>query len=135
LYERPLVYLACPYSHDSDEVVDARAAVATVIAGRLTRDAGLSVFSPITHSHEMVRECERMPNDWDFWETIDRDYLRVSHQILVVDLPGWEQSVGVTAEREYADLQGIPTTLLDPTEYIDDDDDRFYPAFNPTDYE
>ena len=74
---------------------------------------GLNVFSPITHSHPLYDLGMR--GDWDFWKRIDVEYLRLSEKIVVLMLPGWLESKGVTAEIKLAKEMGIPVEYLQPS--------------------
>lgn len=108
---RPLVYLACPYSHKDPAVREARFHAVTRYAARLTNE-GLIVFSPITHSHPM--HLIGLDGDWTFWERVDRVYLGLCHKIFVLKLPGWEESIGVTAEIKIAQESGMEIEYVEP---------------------
>lgn len=99
---RPLTYLAVPYSHVDPEVMEARYQHATLATAWLMRTLGYNVFSPITHSHPL-HVIGGLRGDWDFWRDVDIEYLSVSCRIVILALPGWDKSTGVTAEREIAD--------------------------------
>lgn len=108
---RKLWYLASPYSHCEEEVKNKRAEQAAIAASELTK-AGVLVFSPIVHSHAMHR-VGGLEGTWDFWQKIDLDYLNHSALLVVLKLPGWEKSVGVTAEIAYAHQIGLSIDYLD----------------------
>ena len=86
--ENQLIYLACPYSHSDKYVRIARwMAVNRVAADILS--AGDYVFSPISHTHPIVEAADgKLPVGWDFWETYDRQYLKVCKKLIVLRLPG-----------------------------------------------
>jgi hypothetical protein len=110
---RPLVYLANPYS-GTKEIQQERFELACKAASWLMREfPHLNVFSPIVHSHPL-HVIGNLRGDWTFWERIDREYISLSHLMVVLDLPGWEKSVGVTAELKIAAEQKIPVVHLDP---------------------
>jgi hypothetical protein len=112
---RPLTYLACPYSTPDPAEKEWRYKQVTLAAAWLTRQYGLTVFSPITHSHPMhtIGKCE---GDWKFWEKIDRNYLAVSKELIILMLEGWDKSVGLVAEQALAMSAGIPVHYLCPTD-------------------
>src|ERR1035437_3044741 len=112
---RPLTYLACPYSTPNPEEKEWRYKQVTLAAAWLTKQYGLTVFSPITHSHPMhtIGKCE---GDWKFWEKIDRNYLAVSKELIVVMLEGWDRSIGLVAEQALAETAGIPVRYLCPVD-------------------
>lgn len=109
--DKPLLYLACPYSHDRDLVVERRVAAVNNVSARLM-EKKINVFSPITHSHAVQKMSFDVPNTWEFWEKVDKEYLDVSYALLVCCLNGWDESTGVTAEIQYKD----PVYYLDPIE-------------------
>jgi hypothetical protein len=71
----------------------------------------LNVFSPITHSHPLHVRGD-MRGDWAYWEGIDREYLSVSRELIVLLIDGWQTSTGVTSERDIARQMGIPVRFL-----------------------
>jgi hypothetical protein len=110
---RPLVYLACPYSHDDRAVRVARFEAASAAAGKLMQD-GLKVFSPISHTHTIAEMCA-LPLGWDFWEAFDRAFIGHSHKLIVLRVEGWRESKGVSAEIGIAQELGIPVEYMEPT--------------------
>jgi len=105
-----LVYLASPYTHIQPEVMEARYQAALEKTAQLTRQ-GAAVFSPIVHSHPMGLAFN-LPQDWSFWERVDRAFIAQCSELLVLCLPGWEQSTGVRAEIAIAHQLGIPVRML-----------------------
>jgi hypothetical protein len=90
-----VIYLASPYSHPEPCVREERFHAVCQKAAELIRE-GMIVFCPIAHSHPMT--VFGLPVDWDYWEAFDRAYLSVCNELLVLTLPGWEESQGVQAE-------------------------------------
>jgi hypothetical protein len=109
---RPLVYLACPYSDPDREVRLKRFHAANVAAGKLMTATGEHVFSPISHTHA-IAEDGRLPFNFDFWASYDRAILSVCHKIYILRLDGWQTSKGVLAEMSIAVEMGIPIEFLD----------------------
>jgi hypothetical protein len=109
---RPLVYLACPYSHPDRAVRLKRFWAANVVAGELIVNRGEHVFSPISHTHP-IAEDGSLPLGWDFWAAYNRAVLSVCHKMYVLRLPGWDVSRGVLAELSIAVEMGIPIEFLD----------------------
>ena len=100
-----LIYLACPYSDPSEEVRLQRVVEADRVAGMLVGH-GYAVFSPISYSHRLVKSVPASFGDG--WYEFDLEFLRRSDLVLVLQLPGWEQSRGVALERDEANKWGIP---------------------------
>lgn len=111
---KPLVYLACPYSHDDPDVRRGRFEAAN-LAGGLLMQQGVLVFSPISHGHPMALEVE-LPTHWEYWEAFCRAYLSHSHKILVLTLDGWDTSKGVAAELAIAKELGLVVEFKNPKE-------------------
>lgn len=111
---RVLVYLAAPYSHPDESVRESRFLIINAEASHLMRDRGLRIFSPISHSHS-IAVAGGLPGDWDFWESFDRAILNVCFKMIVLTLPGWQESKGVTAEIALAKEMGIPIEYLAPS--------------------
>lgn len=97
-----LTYLASPYSHEDPAVRESRFHAACRKAAELML-AGDVVFAPIAHSHPI---SEQMPmgkaTDHELWMSQDLPILRRCDRLLVLMLPGWDQSRGVREEMEVA---------------------------------
>jgi Domain of unknown function (DUF1937) len=101
-----LIYLACPYSHESATVREARFVLANAAAAVLMR-AGLYVFSPISHTHP-IAQTGGLPLGWDYWEGYDREILSHCGALVVLAADGWKESTGVSGEIRIALDLGIP---------------------------
>jgi nucleoside 2-deoxyribosyltransferase len=106
-----MIYLASPYSHRDVHVREWRFQQACRAAAALLR-AGLTVFSPIAHSHPIAQHG--MPMSWEFWSRMDREYLSRCDVLAVLTLPGWRESVGVQAEIALAQELGLPVVYVEP---------------------
>jgi len=102
-------YLAIPYSYkvEDKELKDAveriRFEIANAICAYFMR-LGVVMFSPISHSHPLVKYG--LPTDWDYWKSQDIAYLSVCSSMVVVQIEGWEQSKGVQEEISRMKEQG-----------------------------
>lgn len=108
---KPLVYLACPYSHPDPKVRRERFLAANAAAAKLMRQ-GLNVFSPITHCHPIAIDHD-LPGDWQFWKRYDRAFIDCSNRMFVLTLDGWEESDGVKNEIEIATELGIEVEYME----------------------
>lgn len=79
---------------------------------------GLCVFSPITHCHPMAQE-HTMPRTWDFWGNLDRQFIIASQAVFVLMMPHWEDSVGITAELQWAEDLGLPIYFFECPDYVE----------------
>lgn len=106
------IYLAVPYSHPDPDVRADRAAMADCVAAQLFC-AGNIVYSPISGWHGVATK-HRLPTDWDTWQRHDESFLDWCDEVTVICAPGWEESTGVTAERQYAEKRGKPISFVNP---------------------
>lgn len=107
-----MIYLVSPYSHPDSAVREKRFCEACRAAATLL-SAGHAVFSPIAHSHPLV--THGLPTDWAFWEQWGRNMLTRCDEVVVLQLDGWIDSVGVRAEIEMARELGKPMQFVEPS--------------------
>lgn len=106
-----MIYIASPYSHEDPAVREHRFREACRMTAALVH-AGHVVFSPIVHSVPLADYG--LPNTWAFWRHQDQVYLERCDTLVVLMLPGWQESVGVAGEIQIARELGKPTIYLDP---------------------
>lgn len=101
--DRPLVYIAGPYSQD-DQVLNTRAAV--LYAEALEKDANVGVVIP----HLSMLWHTISPADYFVW--LQRDLIALSRCDALVRIPG--DSRGADNEILFAQSRGIPTFAYFP---------------------
>lgn len=106
------LYLASPYSRFIDGV-DAAYLLVSDISDSLER-AGIEHFCPIKSSHEICARSGIDKVDHDFWMAVDRHFMERASGLIVAGLDGWEESLGVIAERAYFGAASKPIYFLDP---------------------
>lgn len=111
-----LTYLAGPYSHADKDMEVFRFEILNQVAAKLMRQ-GKMVFSPISHSHPIALSS-KLPTDWKFWKQFATSYLMCSKELYVTMLPGWKESVGVTAEIEFARNAKMRIYYIDENCYV-----------------
>lgn len=117
---RPLTYLCCPYTSRKRTAgarlreQRARFVLVTRATAWLIENAGWNVLSPITHSHP-IHVLAGLKGDWKTWERIDLEFIDCSRRAVVLCIPGWRESVGVTAELKYIRASGLPVLYVKPT--------------------
>lgn len=94
--KKSLVYLAAPYSDPDPAVRKRRFRQINKVASAFMRE-GIHIYSPISHSHPIV-QAGGLPTGWDFWELCDRAVLSCCVLMVILRLPGWDQSTGVACE-------------------------------------
>jgi hypothetical protein len=104
------VYLASPYSHPDESIMEARFVAAEAATARLLRRS-VWVYSPIVHCHELAKKFD-LPKDFVFWQEYNFAMIRGAAKLYVLRIDGWEASKGVTAEIAYARELGIPVIPL-----------------------
>jgi hypothetical protein len=112
-------YLAIPYSDKDKNVMDFRAAVSDYIFAKLSNE-GRIVYAPISSCHSIAKKYG-MPKTFEFWEKVCLEFVGLAYKLIVVRLPGWQSSVGLTAELKLAKILGIEIEYLDPIPYIMND--------------
>jgi len=108
-----MIYLASPYTHPDPAIRQQRFVAVCKATAAMTRN-GEHVFSPIAHSHPLVEHGGLTDVTWDFWEKIDHNFIELCSDFSVLTLPGWEGSIGVSAEIEFAKNLGRTITYLHP---------------------
>lgn len=107
------IYLAGPYSHTERKVREERFHQINRVAARLM-ERGWVVYSPISHNHSIALHYD-LSTGWDYWGRLDRAFIKHALLMAVLMLPGWRESVGVTAEIAIAKEFNVPICLFDPT--------------------
>lgn len=109
-----LVYLASPYTSTDPKVRAARVEAACRHTAALLEE-GHPVFSPVAHSHgicDYLKDDRRL--DPEFWMLQDLAVLEHCTKVVVLMLPGWDQSRGVGREIAEAAHRGIEVEYREP---------------------
>lgn len=109
-------YLGLPYSDEDPTLMDYRAEISDIICADLMNQNRI-IFAPISSCHHIARKY-RLPRTWDFWKHVDEEFLKISKTLIIITLPGWEESTGLTEERSIAERYEIPEEFIDPDPYI-----------------
>ena len=103
-----LIYIASPYSHNNEDTEYSRFEQVCEYAGAMMR-AGKNIYSPIAHSHP-IAERVGLPTGWEYWHQLDHAMITRCTELHVLQIDGWQESVGVAAEIKIAQAFGIPVT-------------------------
>jgi len=106
-------YLASPYSHPDPVVRQQRFEAVCKVAAKLML-AGEVVFSPIAHSHSIETVGLKDVKNGAFWKEQDIPILRHAARLVVLMLPGWQESAGIAWEIETAQYLRIPVEFIEP---------------------
>lgn len=106
-----LIYLASPYSHPDQEVRNERMRVFCLTDAALMR-AGIMSCSPL--SKHFITQFTDIPTTWEYWKDYCHTMLPRCDAVYVIDVDGWEQSVGTQAEIDLAKRLSIRVALIQP---------------------
>lgn len=93
-------FLASPYYDQDPQVRAERYRKASAALAALIHE-GRSVFSPIVMCHELAVEQDMKMEARDWWD-FNRPFLLRAANVIVLQLPGWQESKGVDAEIQLA---------------------------------
>jgi len=105
------LYLACPYSHTNSAERERRFRTVCRAAAKLMQ-AGIVVFSPLSHSVPIVEHGGLGEMTHEFWMSQDIPFLQRCDELLVIGLEGWEDSLGVREEMFQAMALRKPITVI-----------------------
>lgn len=98
-----VVYLASPYSHPDKDVMQRRFEEVCVVHAELLEKIGdcYAFIGPIAASHSIAQLAD-LPTNWEFWKAQDEALLSKCDELWVLELDGWDKSIGIKAEVDYA---------------------------------
>lgn len=100
-------YIASPYTNSEPEVVDRNYSEVCRFCGWLAKNRPYwHVFSPIVHWHTISQDYD-IPGDADYWEDYNKKYVEMHDSLIILKIPGWEESKGVATEIEHAKKHGL----------------------------
>lgn len=105
------IYLACPYSHEIEDIRISRFHLANRKAAHLM-EKGYIVFSPLSHSHPISNYTKTDSMDHDFWLKQDLTWLAMCDELWIYCLPDWEKSRGIKEEVLFAEKNHIPVYYI-----------------------
>lgn len=106
-----VAYLATPYTLRPD--IDRAFQQASRIAAHLSL-AGITIFSPIAHSHPMVRAAGLDHTNPAIYAALNKKMLDVCAYLIVVQMDGWQDSDGMREEIEFFERMHKPIYDCDP---------------------
>mgnify|MGYP000945932908 CR=1 FL=1 len=106
-----VAYLACPYSHKDPRIQRKRLKQVNQTVHELLSQ-GIHVYSPLTHNVPI--NDLGFNGDWLKWSSFDHEMLSRCDRLIVLKLPGWEDSKGVKAEIEKAKELNLCIEWMEP---------------------
>ena len=112
-----MIYVASPYSSDTRIVESQRAAAVARYTSHLIRQ-GQAAFSPIAHGH-FIEECvvKGTAPTYRDWLIHGINMLRISEEVHVFMLDGWQESQGVSKEISFAENKQLNIEYISPIGY------------------
>lgn len=102
---KPLIYLASPYSSDNGTTINRRVTATQQATAKLIEQGNL-IFSPIVHSHPIADLVSFSPINtakaMSGWTAYDEAIIDKCDEVWVLMLDGWDKSRGVSHEIAYA---------------------------------
>jgi len=105
-------FLAAPYHNEDIAIMQERFEKTEAVLAHFLQD-GQAVFSPIVMCHDLALDYGLGLQAKD-WVEINDAFLERANELIVLMLPGWEDSVGVQGEIAYSHTLGIPILYYDP---------------------
>lgn len=106
---RPIIYLACPYTHTSAAIRLRRFNLATLAAAHLIKQGNI-VYSPITMTHPIDVVLSHSVTEGtlgsDYWTAFDEAFMDVCAEMVILKIDGWDRSRGIAREAAYFKAQG-----------------------------
>lgn len=110
--EDSYIYIASPYSHPDYRRMIKRYEEVRAYTSECLK-SGEVVYSPINDNHPIAAHHD-MPTDWAFWARVDKTFIRNASKLRVYMMDGWDKSVGLKAEVEYAKELGMEIEYVQP---------------------
>ena len=107
-----MIYLASPYSHPDPGVRFYRYVQARRFVGQRFQ-VGEHVFSSIVYCHPIAEQIA-LPTDHLYWLEFNKNFLLAAQSVYLLKIDGWEDSLGVTQELDFARRHGLPVKEWEP---------------------
>ena len=103
-------YLASPYAKYAEGKEVAHKHACEAAAELIAR--GIPVFSPIAHSHPIAKYGDLDHSSHDLWLPLDERYLEAAYGIIILQMPGWDESKGIGHEIRFCRNRGKPRVYM-----------------------
>jgi len=107
-----MIYIASPFTHPDPLVMKHRRDAVFLYAAELTR-RGVLCFSPIVYGYPFFAEYD-FPPAFGHWQMLNDHLIGASNGVHVLQLKGWEASLGVSHEIARATRLGLPIEYIQP---------------------
>lgn len=110
-----VAYLSSPYNHPDPKIKQQRHDIVNSVVFDYMR-RGILVYSPLTHNIPI--DQLGIHGNWMTWKDFDHEMVSRCDRVIVLKLPGWEDSKGVAAEIARAKEVGIPIEWIECPENL-----------------
>ncbi len=107
-----MIFISSPYSH-KDKKIEHERYVETCKYAAWLFSLNEKAISPVIIGHPLLQH-EKLPGDFTFWKNYSFDLLNNCQQLHVLELDGWEESVGIQHEIIYAQSKEIEVVYIRP---------------------
>jgi len=100
--KKEIIYLASPYTSPITGLRTQRYSLVTEVAAHLIRKGDI-VFSPITMTHpidQFMAGADATLGS-DYWVDFDEAFMEFCSEMLILKIPGWDESSGVRREIDF----------------------------------
>lgn len=104
-------YMATPYS-TYPSGIDRAFIDAAIAAGEFIKH-GINVYSPITHTHPIAVNSNMDPYSHDIWMPLDEQMMENAHGLIVLKMPNWQASKGISMEVEFFTVKFKPIIYME----------------------
>lgn len=106
------IFLACPYSHTDPSVTHERFIESNKVAAIIV-ESGNAVFSQVSMSHpiNLAFVGKDKTEIGALWAPVDEVFMDMLDELIILDLPGWDQSSGIKREITFFESRGRRVSL------------------------
>lgn len=108
---KPLKYLAGPFSNPDQKIMDERKVLHAKLAV-LLKNRGESIYAPIPETTCLTELGGLSGTSWKDWREHDLNLLQRCDELYVMLIQGWRESLGVRGEVKFAIQNNIPIRFI-----------------------
>lgn len=111
-----IIYVASPFTHDDESIKEYRKQINEKVCSHLIKN-GFCAISPIAYGCMLIDKHWLINDDFTYWELFCLTLLKKSDMMYIVRLDGWDKSIGVLSEIDFALKNSIPIMFIDPIDF------------------
>lgn len=119
---RGLHYIAGPYTAKMEDGSEDHARVnermrITCLCDAELMKLGFKTCSPM-YKHLIRHYAKETPGDWQYWGEYSRAMLILCEHVIVLKIEGWQESIGLQAEIDFAKEHNIPISIVEVSDLL-----------------